>query len=338
MAPTDEEVTAVVLRFRDLVTAPGETLARHRDLCAQQGFTWWGWWNRADEGVPYQTFTFMKYIFVTGRPFSVFLFDTANDSLYEAKCDDIHFSPAKATAIPSPQPAATPEYYRNQQCLAWFKFRSIATSAVPETTVVDQLSYTSVSAFAETFRKEDSRFINKTVASVREMRRQGRTLFFLKRATLMHARQEIVEPPRIQVFLCHSSSDKERVRQLYVRLKADGLTPWLDEENLLPGQDWQFEILKAVRESDVVLVCLSASSVTKEGFVQREIKFALDIAEEKPQGAIFIVPVRLEDCKVPQRLSSWQYVNLHSESGYSKLLAALRARASDVAAREAGAK
>jgi hypothetical protein len=334
MTTPDEEVTAVVLRFRDLITAPGETLARHRELCDRYGFTWWGWWNRVDEIVPYPTFTFMKYMFVTRRTFSVFLFDTASDSLYEAKCNDIHFSPAKATVVPSPQPEATPEYYRNQQYLAWFKFSSIATSPIPESTLVDHLSYANVPAFAEAARKEDSRFADKTVASVREMRRQGRTLFFLKHAAATHARQEIVEPLRIQVFLCHSSSDKERVRQLYTRLKADGFTPWLDEENLLPGQDWQFEILKAVKESDVVLVCLSVSSVTKEGFVQKEIKFALDIADEKPEGAIFIVPVRLEECNVPPRLSRWQYVNLYTANGYSKLLAALRARAAVIAARE----
>jgi hypothetical protein len=68
----------------------------------------------------------------------------------------------------------------------------------------------------------------------------------------------------LSVFLCHSSADKPVVRDLYRKLKADALNPWFDEENILPGQDWDLEINKAVRESDSVIVCLSRSSVTKE--------------------------------------------------------------------------
>ena len=72
-------------------------------------------------------------------------------------------------------------------------------------------------------------------------------------------------------FLCHSSGDKTAVRNLYHRLQKDGIEPWLDEEKLLPGQDWQNEIIKAVRASDIVVVCLSRASTTKTGFVQKEI-------------------------------------------------------------------
>ena len=51
---------------------------------------------------------------------------------------------------------------------------------------------------------------------------------------------------QLKVFLCHASGDKPAVRNLYHRLRADGIDPWLDEENLLAGHDWQLEIPKAV--------------------------------------------------------------------------------------------
>jgi hypothetical protein len=52
---------------------------------------------------------------------------------------------------------------------------------------------------------------------------------------------------KLRVFLCHSSQDKSIVRELYQRLNAEGwIDPWLDEEKLLPGQDWDMEIEKAV--------------------------------------------------------------------------------------------
>lgn len=45
--------------------------------------------------------------------------------------------------------------------------------------------------------------------------------------------------PSLRVFLCHTAADKPAVRDLYHRLRADGFEPWLDEEDLLPGQKWQ---------------------------------------------------------------------------------------------------
>ena len=140
--------------------------------------------------------------------------------------------------------------------------------------------------------------------------------------------QSKAETPRtLHVFLCHSSGDKPAVRELYQRLCAEGIDAWLDEEKLLPGQDWQCEIPKAVRTSDVVIVCLSRGSITKAGYVQREIKFALDVADEQPEGAIFLIPAKLEECEVPDRLSRWQWVNLYEAKGYERLMRALRTRA-----------
>ena len=120
------------------------------------------------------------------------------------------------------------------------------------------------------------------------------------------------------------------VRNLYARLKSDGVHPWLDAEKLLPGHDWQEEIRTALRSSDVILVCLSRNSVSKEGYVQKEIRIALEIADEKPEGTIFIIPSKLEECEVPQRLCRWQWVDLASADGYTRLLQTLDKRAASI--------
>ncbi|MBV8858478.1 MAG: TIR domain-containing protein [Acidobacteria bacterium] len=131
----------------------------------------------------------------------------------------------------------------------------------------------------------------------------------------------------LRVFLCHSSGDKKSVRALHQRLREDGIEPWLDEENILPGQDWEHEITKAVRTADAVIVCLSRESITKTGYVQKEIRFALDKADEQPEGVIFIIPLKLEQCDVPDRLRRWHWVNYFEAQGYERLLRALRSRA-----------
>jgi len=137
----------------------------------------------------------------------------------------------------------------------------------------------------------------------------------------------------LRVFLCHSSGDKPAVRDLYRRLRDDGFEPWLDEEALLPGQDWKEEIPQAVRGSDVIIVCISRASVGKEGYLQKELRDALSVAEEKPEGTIFIIPVRLEEVEVPRRLSQWQWADLFQTGGYQRLVQALNVSSAKLAKR-----
>lgn len=135
----------------------------------------------------------------------------------------------------------------------------------------------------------------------------------------------------LRVFLCHSSNDKPAVRELYQKLRAEPwIQPWLDEEELFPGDDWNLEIQRAIRETDAIIVCLSKGSITKEGYVQREIKTALDYSDEKPERTVYIIPVRLEECKPPERLSKWQYADYFEgqrERSLDRLFKSLKKRA-----------
>lgn len=139
----------------------------------------------------------------------------------------------------------------------------------------------------------------------------------------------------LRVFLCHSVKDKLAVRELSARLKAEAwIDPWLDEDKLLPGQDWHEEIEKAVEKTDVVIVFLSNKSVTQEGYVQRELKLALDVADEKIENTIFIIPLRLEECPAPRRLRGWQYLDYFPKGiqplAYNRLLKSLQLRAENL--------
>lgn len=135
---------------------------------------------------------------------------------------------------------------------------------------------------------------------------------------------------RLKVFLCHAKDDKPAVRRLYDSLLVNEVDAWLDEEKLMPGQNWQQEIPKAVKSSDIVILCLSKSSINKEGYIQKEIKFALDIANEKSEGSIYIIPAKLEECDVPDKFSLYQWVNLFEKKGYERLLGALSLRAEQI--------
>lgn len=148
----------------------------------------------------------------------------------------------------------------------------------------------------------------------------------------------VLLPPKIDLkrikglraFLCHSSKDKPAVRDIYKQLILRGIKPWLDEENLLAGQMWRVEIPKAIRSSDAVIVCLSSNAVTKAGYFHKELKFALDVLDEQPEGAIFVVPIKLEECEIPERLGHIHCVKLFENNGFNKLMLSLQSRAEQI--------
>jgi len=134
---------------------------------------------------------------------------------------------------------------------------------------------------------------------------------------------------QLRVFLCYARDDIVAVRELYHSLINDNVDAWLDKENILPGQNWECEIKKAVRTSDAVLVCLSMI-FNQQGFRQKEVRLALETMDKQPQGEIFIIPARLEECENLESLSQWQWVDLFAQDGYERLMSALKVRAQSI--------
>jgi DNA-binding NarL/FixJ family response regulator len=138
----------------------------------------------------------------------------------------------------------------------------------------------------------------------------------------------------LEVFICYSRNDEEIAYELYHRLsKVPWVNIWIDKENLLGGQNREIEIEKAVRNADVVVVCISQSWTTKQGAIHREVRLVLDFALNVPDGEIFIVPLKLEACDLPlklQHLEAVDYIGDNKENAYKRLLASLSNRASSL--------
>ncbi|NEQ51951.1 MAG: TIR domain-containing protein [Leptolyngbya sp. SIO3F4] len=132
----------------------------------------------------------------------------------------------------------------------------------------------------------------------------------------------------IRIFLAYASEDKEKVVQLYNRLKQRGFEPWLDKKNLKAGQNWRSEIPKAIKNSDIFLACLSLQSINKKGYVQKEFKIALDKYAELPQGTVYLIPIRLDKCEIPDfRLNEYgcnlrdiHGIDFFESDGFEKLV------------------
>ncbi len=101
------------------------------------------------------------------------------------------------------------------------------------------------------------------------------------------------------VFLCYAREDYERVHALYSLLKDIGLRPWFDKYDMGPGGFWRIEVENVVKNSDFFIATFSKTSVAKRGYVQREYKLAMDTLAERPPNKVFLIPVRLDDCELP---------------------------------------
>jgi len=128
------------------------------------------------------------------------------------------------------------------------------------------------------------------------------------------------------VFISYARQDMSQARRLFDVLRQRGIEAWLDIEMLLPGQKWRSTIQEAIRKCRYFIAILSSQSLSKRGYLQKELKVAFEVLDEFPENEIFVIPVRIEDCDISdQRLKDLHYVDLFPEyePGLSKILVAL---------------
>ncbi|MBZ5491473.1 MAG: toll/interleukin-1 receptor domain-containing protein [Acidobacteriia bacterium] len=136
---------------------------------------------------------------------------------------------------------------------------------------------------------------------------------------------------RLRVFISYASPDKDDALRLCDRLIVDGIRPWIDDTDILPGESLQQSIANAIRESDVGVICMSSKSrhapndVASASFqAVRRLGESLD--------SFKIVPVRFDKSDLPDWLQNRQSADLFEPDGYSKLLTSLRSIAKDIGA------
>jgi hypothetical protein len=111
------------------------------------------------------------------------------------------------------------------------------------------------------------------------------------------------------IFFSYARPDQERVLPFFDWLEKRGFNVWMDCRRIKAGQNWDVEIKRALDRATFVLVFISKLSVDKRGYVQRELKLALDKLDEKLIDDIYIIPVLLdEDAQVPEQLRGIQNI------------------------------
>jgi hypothetical protein len=97
-------------------------------------------------------------------------------------------------------------------------------------------------------------------------------------------------PPK-EVFLSHSSQDREITQRIAVTLRNHGIPVWYSATNIRGAQQWQDEIGRALKRCDFFIVLLSNQSIASE-WVKRELSYALSHGQYTEN----ILPISLEQC------------------------------------------
>jgi len=127
----------------------------------------------------------------------------------------------------------------------------------------------------------------------------------------------------IDVFLSYAREDSAEATQLFNDLSEAGLNVWFDQESLRPGENWQIAIDTAIRNARYFIALISTNAVGKQGYIQKEIRQAIDVLDEHPENQIYLIPMRLNDCQPSfKRLADLHWTDLFPnwDTGVQKLL------------------
>jgi small GTP-binding protein len=125
------------------------------------------------------------------------------------------------------------------------------------------------------------------------------------------------------IFLSHNVNDKQRVRSLAERLRSEGFRVWFDEWVIKPGDDIYLAVEHGLEAARVLVLCLSEHALGS-GWVKMESNTVL-FRDPSNKGRRFI-PLLLDDCKLPDSLRRFKYVDfrLEAEAAFLELMEACR--------------
>lgn len=160
--------------------------------------------------------------------------------------------------------------------------------------------------------EELARFIRSSVEHSGTLELDGLGSF----ARTTQGKIRFVRSTRPRVFVAYAAEDGLAADRICDDLEKAGWSAWLDRRKLLPGQNWPRRIEEAIAAADCFIACFSGNSVCKRGGFQAEVRYALDCARRVPLDETFLIPVRLDECRVPARIQrEIQYVDLFPDWG-----------------------
>src|SRR6516225_1305634 len=124
------------------------------------------------------------------------------------------------------------------------------------------------------------------------------------------------EMPDNAVFISYAREDLAAVQKLKAGLDAAGVKTWFDLERLEGGDDYDRKIQRNIVRCSYFIPIVSAATERRlEAYFRREWSYAIDRARNIAEGALFILPVCIDDtnaanAQVPEKFRALHFTRL----------------------------
>jgi hypothetical protein len=120
------------------------------------------------------------------------------------------------------------------------------------------------------------------------------------------------EMPEHAIFISYAREDLPAVQRLKAGLDAAGLTTWFDLDRLEGGDDYDRKIRANIGRCSFFVPVISATTQRRlEAYFRREWSYAVDRARNIAEGAVFILPVCIDDTPESEALVPEQFKSVH---------------------------
>jgi hypothetical protein len=120
------------------------------------------------------------------------------------------------------------------------------------------------------------------------------------------------EMPDNAVFISYAREDLAAVQKLKAGLDAAGVTTWFDMERLESGDDYDRKIQRNIARCSYFIPVISAATERRhEAYFRREWSYALDRTRNMADGALFVLPVTIDDTNAAEALVPDRFKALH---------------------------
>jgi hypothetical protein len=112
---------------------------------------------------------------------------------------------------------------------------------------------------------------------------------------------------------------RETRQRIAEELRGRGYNPWLDTEEIAPGQRWAPSILQGLANSAVALLLVSKNLDMKTSFVQSELEMAMKTMSSRDESSSPVIPIKLDDAPLPQEVEDVHWLDLREENAFDHL-------------------
>ncbi len=146
----------------------------------------------------------------------------------------------------------------------------------------------------------------------RWMKRQGGAARSSSASTPQRFLPPAREMPENAVFISYAREDLPAVQRLKAALDGAGIATWFDMDRLEGGDDYDRKIHANIARCSYFLPIISATTQRRlEGYFRREWSYAVDRSRNIAEGAVFILPVCIDDTPEGEALVPEKFKSVH---------------------------